>query len=73
MSAGLPYPSQSFWATSAAGEDIQVMFLQEATQSLAMAAHPSSTPYNLQTINLLSIGAPGSFYHACLGFSVKQT
>ncbi len=33
---------------------------------MAMAAHASSTPYN-------SIGALISFYHACLGFPVKQT
>ncbi len=46
MAAGLPHPSQGFWATSAAREDIQVEFLQEATQSMAMAAHASSTPYN---------------------------
>jgi hypothetical protein len=46
MSAGLPHLSQGFRATSTATEDIQVMFLQEATQSMAMAAHASSTPYN---------------------------
>jgi hypothetical protein len=44
MSAGLPCPRHGFLATSAAGEDIQVMFLWEATQSMAMAAHASSTP-----------------------------
>jgi hypothetical protein len=73
MAAGLPHPSQGFWATSAAGEDIQVKFLLGATQSMAMAAHASSTPYYPQTIGLPSIGALISFYHACLGFPVKQT
>ncbi len=73
MSAVLPHPSQGFWATSAAGEDIQVAFLQEATQSMAMAAHASSTTYNPQTLNLPSIGTLVSFYHACLCFPVKQT
>jgi hypothetical protein len=74
MTAGLPHPSQGFRATSAAGEDIQVKFLWEATQSMAMAmaAHASSTPYNPQGIDLPSIGALVSFYHACLGFPVKQ-
>ncbi len=46
MSAFLPHPSQGFWAISTTGEDIQVMFLQEATQSMAMTAQSSSTPYN---------------------------
>jgi hypothetical protein len=73
MAAFLPHPSQGFWATVAAGEDIQVMFLQEATQSMAMTAQASSTPYNPQTLNLPSISALFSFYYAHLGFPVKQT
>jgi hypothetical protein len=73
MAAGLPHFSQGFWATSAAGEDIQVNFLRGVTQSMAMAAHASSTPYNPHTRDLPSIGALVSFYHACLGFPVKQT
>jgi hypothetical protein len=43
--------------TSTAGEDIQVVFLQEATQSMAMTAQASSTPYNPQTLNLPSVGS----------------
>jgi hypothetical protein len=73
MAAGLPHPSQGFRATSAAREDIHVKFLREATQSMAIAAHASSILYNPQTLNLPSIGALVSFYHACLGFPVKQT
>jgi len=73
MSAVLPHLSQGFRATSAAGEDIQVVFLQEATQSMAMSAHASITPYNPQMLDLPSIGALISFYHACMGFPVKQT
>jgi hypothetical protein len=68
MAAGLPHFSQGFWATSTAGEDIQVDFLWGATQSMAMAAHASSTPYNPHTRDLPSISALVSFYHACLGF-----
>jgi hypothetical protein len=41
MSAFLPHPSQGFQATSTAREDIQVVFLQEATQSIAMSAQAS--------------------------------
>jgi hypothetical protein len=48
------------------------VFLREATQSMAMAAYASSTPYTLQTLDLSSIGALVSFYHVCLGFPVKQ-
>jgi hypothetical protein len=44
MSAFLPHPSQGFRATSATGEGIQVVFLHEATQSMAMTAQASSTP-----------------------------
>jgi hypothetical protein len=40
---------------------------------MAMTAQASSTPYNSQTLDLPSISALVSFYHACLGFSVKQT
>jgi hypothetical protein len=40
MSAGLPHPSQGFGATSTTREDIQVIFLREATPSMAMA-HPA--------------------------------
>jgi hypothetical protein len=46
MSAFLPHPSQSLRATSAAREDITVAFLHEATQSMAVAAQASSTPYS---------------------------
>jgi hypothetical protein len=73
MAAGLPHLSQGFWATSTTGEDIQVKFLRGATQSMAMAAHASSTTYNPRTLDLPSMGALVSFYHACLGFPVKQT
>ncbi len=43
MAAVQPHPSQGFWATSAAEEDIQVKFLWGETQYMAMAAHASST------------------------------
>jgi hypothetical protein len=73
LSTFLPHPSQGFQATSTTGEDNLVVFLHEATQSMAMSAQASSTPYNPQTLNLPSISALVSFYHACFGFPVKQT
>jgi hypothetical protein len=68
-----PSPSQGIQATSAAREDISLVFLHEATQAMAMTAQASSTPYNPRTLDLPRISALVSFYHACLGFLVKQT
>jgi hypothetical protein len=48
MSAFLPHPSQGFRSTSAAREDIFVVFLHEVTQSMAMTAQASSTPSTLK-------------------------
>jgi hypothetical protein len=67
-----PQPNQGIQATSAAGEDISVVFLYGSTHTKAMTAQASSTPYNPQTLDLPSISALTSFYHACLGFPVKQ-
>jgi hypothetical protein len=38
-----------------------------------MAARASSTPFDPRSLDLPSIGALVGFYHACLGFPVKQT
>ncbi len=46
MLAFQPHPIQGIQATSAAGEDVSVVFLHEVTQSMAMTAQSSSTPYN---------------------------
>jgi hypothetical protein len=46
MSAFLPHPSQGFRATSSTGENIQVVFLRELTQSMAMTAQASNISYN---------------------------
>jgi hypothetical protein len=44
-------------------------------RELATGPPTSSTPYNpqTQTLDLPSISTLVSFYHACLGFPVKQT
>ncbi len=73
MLAFQPHPSHSIQATSTAREVISIVFLYEATHAMAMTAQASSTPYNPKTLNLSSISALVSFYHACLGFLVKQT
>ena len=44
-----------------------------ASQALALAAQASNTTFDPQSLNLPSMGALVGFYHACLGFLVKQT
>jgi hypothetical protein len=46
MLAFQPHPSQGIQATSATKEDTSVGFLYEATQTMAMTAQASGTPYN---------------------------
>jgi hypothetical protein len=38
-----------------------------------LAARASGTPFDPRSLDLPSIGTLVGFYHACLGFSVKQT
>jgi hypothetical protein len=40
---------------------------------MALAANSSSTAFDPRSMDLPSIGALVGFYHACLGFPVKQT
>jgi hypothetical protein len=67
------HPSQGVQATSANGEACSVFYLYGATQAMAMAARASSTALNPCSMDPPSIGALVGFYHACLGFLVKQT
>jgi hypothetical protein len=41
--------------------------------AVALAARAAGTPLDPRSLDLPSIGALVGFYHACLGFSVKQT
>jgi hypothetical protein len=50
-----------------------VSFLHGTTQALALATRASKIPFDPCSLNLPSIGALIGFYHACLGFPVKQT
>jgi hypothetical protein len=67
------HPSQGVQATSANREACSVFYLYGAAQAMAMAARVSSTAFAPRSMDLPSIGALVGFYHACLGFSVKQT
>jgi hypothetical protein len=42
------------------------------TQALALATRASKIPFDPRSLNLPSIGTLVRFYHACLGFPVKQ-
>jgi hypothetical protein len=50
-----------------------VTYLHGPVQTLALAARAARIPFDPCSLNLPSIRALVSFYHACLGFPVKQT
>jgi hypothetical protein len=43
-----------------------------AAQAVALASRAAGTPFDPRSLDLPSIGALVGFYHACLGFPVKQ-
>ncbi len=70
-----PSPCQGINATNKAGEDFSIYYLYRVAQSMAMAAQSPNFQhrFNPRSLNLPRIGALVGFYHACLGFPVKQT
>jgi hypothetical protein len=67
-----PHPSQGILATSTSGVACLVYYLYGAAQAVALAARATGTPFDPRSLDLPSIGALIGFYHACLGFLVKQ-
>ncbi len=67
------YPSQEFQAIDNAGHACAVTFVYAAAQAVALAAQTARPLFNPQSLDLLSIRALVGFYHACVGFPVKQT
>ena len=67
------HPSQDIHAIGPRGKACSVLYLYGATQAMALAASTSSTTFDPPSMDLPSIGALVGFYHACLGFPVKQT
>ena len=67
-----PHPSHDILATSTAGATCLVYYLYGAAQAVALAARAAGTPLDTRSLDLPSIGALVAFYHACLGFPVKQ-
>jgi hypothetical protein len=50
-----------------------IYYVYGAAQAVALASRATGTPFDPQSLDLPSIGALVGFYHACLGFPVKQT
>jgi hypothetical protein len=71
--ATYPCPSQGILATSTTGVACLVYYLYGAAQAVALAARAPGTPFDPHSLDLPSIGALVGFYHACLGFPIKQT
>jgi hypothetical protein len=71
--ASHPHPSQGILATNTSGITCLVYYLYGAAQAVALAACAAGTPFDPHSLNLPGIGALVGFYHACLGFPVKQT
>ena len=67
-----PHPRQGILATSTAGAACLVYYLYGAAQAVALAARAAGTLFDPRSLDLPSIGALVAFYHACLGFPVKQ-
>ncbi len=68
-----PHPSQGILATNMSRVACSVYYLYGAAQAVALAAFAAGTPFDPRSLDLPSICALVRFYHACLGFPVKQT
>ncbi len=71
--ASNPHPSQGVLATNTSGIACLVYYLYGTAQAVALAARAAGTPFDPRSLDLPSNGALVGFYHACLGFPVKQT
>jgi hypothetical protein len=68
-----PHPNQGILATYTSGIACLVYYLYGAAQAVILDARAAGTPFDPHSLNLPSISALVGFYHACLGFPVKQT
>jgi hypothetical protein len=67
------HPSQGIVASDEVGNNVAVTYLYGRTQQVALTARATNTTFDPQSLDLPSISSLVCFYHACLGFSVKQT
>ncbi len=65
--------SQGIHAFSPQVKACSVLYLYGAAQAMALAANSSSMAFDPRSMDLPSISTLVGFYHACLGFPVKQT
>jgi len=73
LAAPLLHPIHSILANDTAGQACSVTYMYGAAQAMALASSASKTPFDPRSLDLPSIAALVGFYHACLGFPVKQT
>ena len=79
QTSSLLHPSQGIHATDNSGQAFMVTYMFGAAQAngtaqaMALASLSAKKPFDPRTLNLPSIPALVGFYHACLGFPVKQT
>jgi hypothetical protein len=66
------HPSRGLDAFDDANQACSVTYLYGHNQYLALAAQPTKPTFDPRSLDLPSIGALVGFYHACLGFPVKQ-
>ena len=67
------HPSRGLDAFDNANQACSVMYLHGCEQYLALAAQFTKPTFDPRSLDLPSVGALVGFYHACLGFPVKQT
>ena len=56
-----------------AGQACLVTYMYGAAQAMALLSQSSKTPFDPRSLDLPNMAALVGFYHACLGFPVKQT
>ncbi len=67
------HPSQGFGAVNNVGHTCFISYKCGVAEALALAAQASKTSFDVRSLDLPSVGALVGFYHACLGFPIKQT
>jgi hypothetical protein len=68
-----PATRHSILTIDTAGQACSVTYMYGAAQALAVSSVSSKTPFDPRSLDLPSIASLVGFYHACMGFPVKQT
>ena len=67
------HPSRGLDASDDSNQACTVAYKYGCDHQLAFAAHTTKPTFDPRSLDLPSTGALVGFYHACLGFAVKQT